>query len=89
MTELTGIGAGDLAVFRLDGTGRTVVSSQLATAGRRYDSGVYSNANGQLVLLALDGSGSKVVASEPPLAVATSSSTIYFLTSAGLYSVAK
>jgi hypothetical protein len=89
MTELMGLSAGDFAVFRLDGTGRTVVSSQLATPLAVDDAGVYTDANGQLVLFALDGSSMKVVAGQPPLAVAVSSSTIYFLTSAGLYSVAK
>jgi hypothetical protein len=89
MTELVGVGSGDLAVFRLDGTGRTVLSSQPATPLAVDDSGVYADENGQLVLLALDGSSTKVVAGEPPLAVALSASTIYFLTSAGLYSVAK
>lgn len=89
MTELAGIGSGDVAVFRLDGTGRTVVLSQAASPLAVDDSGVYSDANGQLVLLALDGSSTRVVAGQAPLAVAVSASTIYFLTSAGLYSVAK
>jgi hypothetical protein len=84
-----GVGSGDLAVFRLDGTGRTVVSSQTATPLAVDDSGVYADESGQLVLLSLDGASTKIVAGQAPLAVAVSSSTIYFLTSAGLYSVAK
>jgi hypothetical protein len=63
VSEATGIGSGDIAVFRADGTGRTVVSQSLGTPLAVDARGVYTSVNGGLERLALDGSGPSPLAS--------------------------
>lgn len=89
MTEIMGVGAGDVAVFRTDGTQRVVVSPTLAQPLAIDDRGVYINGAGSLERLALDGSGGKLLATMPPRAVALGAATIYFTDGSAIYAVAK
>lgn len=87
MNEISGVGAGDVAVFRLDGMMRVVVSPALAQPLAVDDKGVYINGSGSLERLALDGSGATLLATEPPRAVALSASTIFFTDGTAIYSL--
>ncbi|MGZ3426335.1 MAG: hypothetical protein ACXVCV_06780 [Polyangia bacterium] len=89
MTEISGIGAGDVAVFRTDGMMRVVVSPELAQPLAVDDRGVYINDAGALDRLALDGSGATLLATEPPRAVALAGSTILFTDGTAIYALAK
>jgi hypothetical protein len=89
MAEVAGVGMGDVAVFRLDGMGRVVVSSTLAQPLAVDDRGVYVNGAGRLVRLALDGSGPTELAEAQPRAVALFADHVYFTDGAAIYAVAK
>ncbi len=89
MNEISGVGAGDVAVFRSDGMNRVVVSSSLAQPLAVDDRGVYINGTGSLERLALDGSGASLLATQPPRAVALSASTIFFTDGTAIYSLPK
>jgi hypothetical protein len=89
MTEIAAVGSGDVAVFRLDGMMRTVVSSSLAQPLAVDDTGVYINDSGALERLAVDGSGGRLLATEPPRAVALSGGTIFFTDGSAIYSLPK
>lgn len=78
LDEITGIGAGDLAVFKLDGSGRTVISMKMATALAIDSKHVYANAEGKLVRYTLDGKSTDVVDLRGPRAIALDASDIYF-----------
>lgn len=88
MSETMAIGSGDVAVFRLDGSGRTVVSRSLATVLAVDDRGVYVD-DGALVRLALDGSGATTLATMSPRALALTADHIYFTDGAAIYSLPK
>ena len=87
MTEVAAVGSGDVAVFRLDGMMRVVVSPTLAQPLAVDDKGVYINDSGALERLALDGSGPTLLAIEPPRAVALSPATIFFTDGTAIYSL--
>ena len=87
MAELSGVSTGDVAVFRLDGMGRVVVSPSLARPLAVDDKGVYINGTGSLERLALDGSGGTLLATQPPSAVALSATTIFFTDGTAIYSL--
>jgi hypothetical protein len=89
MNEIMAIGMGDVAVFRLDGMGRVVVSPTLAQPLAVDDRGVYINDAGSLERLALDGSGAKLLATMQPRAVALGTSTIYFTDGSAIYALPK
>jgi hypothetical protein len=89
LNEIAGVGSGDVAVFRLDGMMRTVVSSSLAQPLAVDDKGVYINGTGSLERLALDGSGATLLATQPPRAVALSASTIFFTDGTAIYSLSR
>jgi hypothetical protein len=89
MEELTAIGQGDVAVMKLDGTGRTVVSPALAGVLAVDSSGVYARQNGSLVRFALDGSGTQPLAWTTPHAIALDPSSVYFTDGASILKVGK
>lgn len=89
MTEIMGIGMGDVAVFRSDGMQRVVVSPSLAQPLAIDDKGVYINGAGSLERLALDASGATLLATMLPRAVAIGGSAIYFTDGGAIYSIAK
>jgi hypothetical protein len=89
MTEISGIGAGDVALFRTDGMMRVVVSPSLAQPLAVDDRGVYINDAGALDRLALDGSGATLLATEPPRAVVLAGSTLFFTDGTAIYSLPK
>jgi hypothetical protein len=89
MNEVMAISSGDVAVFRVDGTGRTVVLPSLANPLAVDDRGVYVNHSGALERLALDGSGAKLLATQTPRALALSADHIYFTDGAAIYSLPK
>jgi len=89
MSEISGVGAGDIAVFRTDGMMRVVVSPSLAQPLAVDDRGVYINGAGSLERLALDGSGATLLATEPPRAVALAATTIFFTDGSAIYSLPK
>jgi hypothetical protein len=88
MNEISGLNAGDVAVFRLDGMGRTVVGMMQARPLAVDDSGVYVN-DGALERLALDGSGGKLLATMAPRAVALTGGSIFFTDGSAIFSLPK
>ncbi|MCU1276860.1 MAG: hypothetical protein JWM53_406 [bacterium] len=89
MSEISGVGAGDVAVLRTDGMMRVVVSPSLAQPLAVDDRGVYVDDSGALRRLALDGSGATLLATQPPRAVALAAGTIFFTDGAAIYSLPK
>ncbi len=89
LVEVGGIGAGDIAVSKLDGSGRTVVFPKLATALAIDDSGVYANAAGVLTRFALDGSKTTTLDPSGPRAIALDATEIYFTDGASILRLAK
>lgn len=89
VTEVAGLGQGDVALFRVDGTGRKVLSMSLASSLAIDGSGVYAKQDNQLVQLALDGSGAKALALIAPRAIALSPTAIYFTDGASILKLAK
>jgi hypothetical protein len=78
IVEVAGSGMGDVALFKLDGSGRTVLSPMLASAIAVDGSGVYANQGGRLVRLALDGSGAKELEGNSPHEIVLDPTSIYF-----------
>lgn len=89
MNEVMAVGSGDVAVFRLDGSGRTVVLPSLANPLAVDDRGVYVNHAGALERLRLDGSGATLLATQAPRALALSADHVYFSDGAAIYSLPK
>ncbi len=87
--EVTGIGTGDVAVFALDGSQRTVVATTLVGALAVDDSGVYANRNGQLMHYSLDGKRAAQLTLAPPRALALDGSAVYFTDGAAIYKISK
>jgi hypothetical protein len=87
LAEAAGGGAGDVAVFASDGSGRVVVSKTLGAPLAVDDKGVYLALDGQLKRLALDGSGATPLAAQAPRAVALSPTQVYFTDGATLWAV--
>jgi hypothetical protein len=82
MNEISGIMSGDVAVFKLDGSGRVVVDSMLASPLAVDDRGVYVKQPSGLVRLALDGSGATTLAA-PQL----DATHVYFSDGAAIYRI--
>jgi hypothetical protein len=89
IAEVSAIGQGDLALFRTDGNGRTVLSSTLASSLAIDSSGVYAKMNNALVRFKLDGSGMATLASSAPRAIALDSANIYFTDGASILKLSK
>jgi hypothetical protein len=78
MDEVNDVGSGDVAVMRLDGMSRVVVSMQQASTLAIDGSGVYGRQNNHLVYFSLDGQSTLTLAAEAPRAIALDATTIYF-----------
>lgn len=89
MNEVSSVGAGDIAVFRSDGTMRVVVSMALARPLALDDRGAYVVEAGALERLALDGSGATLLATQAPRALALTATTIFFTDGSAIYSLPK
>jgi hypothetical protein len=97
LVELTGlsptdagmVGKGDVAVSKLDGSGRTLVSMNLATSLAIDETGVYAEASGALTRFALDGSGTEVLSLSMARAIALDATDIYFTDGASILRFAK
>jgi hypothetical protein len=84
LVEIQAIGMGDVAVMRLDGGGRVVVSQTLASNIAVDGSGVYAQQDGHLVRFALDGSGTTTLSGVTPHAIALDANFIYFTDGASI-----
>jgi hypothetical protein len=80
---------GDVAVTKLDGSSRTVVSPTLASSLAVDDTGVYANQGSQLVRFALDGSGTSALAPNAPKDIALDAAAIYFTDGASILKLGK
>jgi hypothetical protein len=87
--EVSGIGAGDLAVFKLDGSGRAVIHMEMASALAIDHASVYANVGGKLSQLAIDGSGSQTLDDRGPRAIALDATDIYFTDGSSILRFAK
>lgn len=88
MAEVASLGVGDVAVMKLDGTGRVVVHAALATPLAVDEKGVYTSLENRLVRLPLDASAAPVppvaLASRAARAVALDGGAIYFTDGAAI-----
>jgi sugar lactone lactonase YvrE len=89
MVESTGIGQGSLVLYRVDGTGRTVLSATTATPLAVDDSGVYANQAGHLVRISLDGKSTTQLTTTGPRALAVDADSLYFTDGAAILKLAK
>lgn len=89
MTEISAIGSGDLAVFRLDGMMRAVVSPALAQPLAVDDRFVYANGSGSFQRFAVDGSGGATLWPTGARAAVLSPTTLYFTDGGGIYALPK
>jgi hypothetical protein len=78
MIEIDAIGAGGVAVMRLDGQGRIRVSNKLASTLAIDASGVYAKQDNRLVRFALDGTGTLPVTARAARAIALDATHVYF-----------
>lgn len=89
IAEVSAIGSGDVALFRLDGTGRTVLSPTLASSLALDESGVYAKQNNHLVRFSLDGKSTVTLAASAPRAIALDATSIYFTDGASILKLGK
>jgi hypothetical protein len=89
MVEISAPGQGDLAAFRLDGMGKTFLSSQVVSVPLVDGSFVYANLSGHLAQFASDGSTSRTLAYSGPRAIAVDANAIYFTDGASIQRVVK
>jgi hypothetical protein len=85
--EVSGVGAGDVVLYRLDGSGKMVLATMVAQPLAVDDKGVYVKEAGALERLALDGSGALLLATQAPRALVLSTASIYFTDGAAIYSL--
>jgi hypothetical protein len=89
LDEVTGIGQGDVALFKLDGSGRLLLSMSMASALAIDSTGVYANSNGKLTRFSLDGKTTSVLDDGGPRAIALDAQSIYFTNGAQILRLAK
>jgi hypothetical protein len=96
LDEVSGIGGqdggtagGDVALFKLDGSGRVMLSMMMATALTIDGSGVYANSSGQLTRFSLDGKMTSVLDIERPRAIALDAQNVYYTNGAQILRLAK
>jgi hypothetical protein len=89
VVEVNGTKDGDVALFRLDGMNRMVVSPMLAAALAIDATGVYGGQGGHLVRVALDGTHTDTLAYDGPRALAIDATSVYFTDGAGIQKVPK
>jgi hypothetical protein len=78
MTEVTSFGMGKLVSYKLDGMGRQVISTQLASTLRVDSSGIYGKQENALVRFPLQGGAPVTLSSTPPRAIALDASSIFY-----------
>jgi hypothetical protein len=89
VAEVPAIAAGDVAVLRLDGMARVIVSPTLATHLTIDESGVYATQANHLVRFTLDGKQTLTLAEAGPRAIALDAGNIYFTDGASIQKIAK
>jgi hypothetical protein len=89
VAEVAGVGMGDVALFNLDGSGRTLLSMKLATSLAVDGSGVYGNLDGKLTRFSLDGKSATTLTEVAPRAIALDSANVYFADGASILKIAK
>lgn len=89
MVEATGIGQGNLVLYHVDGSGRTVLSMMTATPLAVDDSGAYVNQAGHLIRFSLDGKTMEQLTTTGPRALALDADSLYFTDGASILKLAK
>jgi hypothetical protein len=89
LVEVASIGSGDVALYKLDGSGRVQLLSKLASAVALDASGLYANLDGELVHVSLDGKTTTTLSDQAPRAIALDASNIYFTDGASILKLAK
>jgi hypothetical protein len=89
LVEVTSIGSGDVALYKLDGSGRVQLLNTLASALALDASGLYANLNGELVHVSLDGKTTTTLSASAPRAIALDASNIYFTDGVSILKLAK
>jgi hypothetical protein len=89
IVEIASIGTGDVAVLRLDGMGRVIVSPMLAAALTIDGSGVFARQGNRLVRFTLDGKQTLTLAEAGPRAIALDATNLYFTDGASIQKIAK
>jgi hypothetical protein len=89
LVEVNGPGMGDVAVAKLDGSGRVVVADALASSLALDGSGVYGNLDGHLVRFALDTKRTTQLTASAPRAIALDSANVYFADGAAILKIQK
>ncbi len=89
MVELAGIGIGDVALFSLDGSGRTVLSGKLASSLFLDADALYAGQSGSLVRYALDGTSTTPYAALAPRAIVADAGYVYFTDGQALRRITK
>jgi hypothetical protein len=89
LNETSGIGSGNLAVLKLDGSGRMVIHDEMATALSIDHLNVYANSGGKLTRFSLDGSENETLDDRGPRAIALDATDIYFTDGASILRFAK
>jgi hypothetical protein len=89
LVEVTSIGSGDVALYKLDGSGRVPLLSKLASALALDPSGLYANLDGELTRVSLDGKTTTTLSDRAPRAIALDSGNIYFTDGVSILKLAK
>ena len=90
LAEIAGIGMGDIAAFKLDGSGRTILANSLATALALDNNFVYGNLGGKLTRFSLDGTTTTTLLDDTaPRAIAIDAADLYFTDGSSILKLAK
>lgn len=90
LVEISAIGMGDVATVKLDGSGRQVVSTTLASAPLAAGAeGIYAKQDNHLVRFSRDGATTTTLATAAPRALALDATAIYFTDGAALLKLAR
>jgi hypothetical protein len=93
LVEVMGVSLGDVALFKLDGSGGTLLYSKLVSALAIDPSGVYANAEGQLTRFWLEGQPpttmSQILDPSAPRAIALDATDVYFTDGASILRYSK
>jgi hypothetical protein len=90
VAEIAGIGMGDIAAFKLDGSGRTILSNSLATALALDANFAYGNLMGKLTRFSFDGTSTMTLLDDSaPRAIALDADDLYFTDGSSILRLAK
>jgi hypothetical protein len=89
MVEATGVMQGNLVLYHVDGSNRTVLATSTATPLAVDDSGAYVNQAGHLIRFSLDGKKMDQLTLTGPRALALDATSIYFTDGAAILKLAK